>query len=155
MSGSAYIGRLSKLYFNTGTFLAPVWLECKKIADVDIEDGSATSDHDTRESGNTKTVVGNSKFGIKFEYSVMRGVVDPVLAKIKDSRRAGDILDTLALDGPVGAGGEGIRGPFLVTSMNKKEPVNDQETYSIELAEGYDYDDAGVLIDTGAWPAVV
>ena len=149
MSGSKNrIGRLSKLYFNTGTYASPTWIEVDKIGDVDIDDAASTSDSDSRESGNTKTIGGNDKFAIKFEYGKVRGIADAAYSEINTSRRTKDCIDTLALDGDVTEeGSEGLRGPFWVTTKNKKEPVNDKEVYSIEMHEGYEYDDDGDIID--------
>ena len=150
MSGN-HVGRLSKLYINTGTYDTPVWLEAKRISDVEIENSAATSETDSRESPNTKTSVGNAKFGITTTYQKLRGVADSVLPLLRGSKRTGDCLDVLALDDAVTVNGAtGIRGPFVVTSMNKSEQINEQESYDIEMAEGFEFDADGEIIDTVA-----
>ena len=152
MSGDnagGHVGRLAYLYLNTGTYDVPIWTAVKKIGDVDIDDAAATNDRDTRESGNTKTTVGNSKFGIKFGYEHKRGITDPVYTLLMKSRRTKCNLDTLALSDKVETeGAEGIRGPFVVTVSNRAEPINDAVEVSFEMYEGYEYDDTGEIVDT-------
>lgn len=153
MSGDnagGHVGRLAKLYVNiTGTYDVPVWLEVHKIGDVDIDDARATSDRDSRESGNTKTALGNFKFGIKFEYERKRAIADPVYDSLLKSYRTGCCLDMLALDDSITVvGASGLRGPFAPATKNRKEPVNDNVTESFEFYEGYDYHDDGAIIDT-------
>lgn len=146
---TSHVGRLGFLAFNlTGTHTTPVWAVGKRIGDVDIDEGSATSDRDTRESGNTKTIVGNNKFSIKFTHDKKKGQDDPILRALQQSKREKLALDVLALDEAITVtGASGIRGPFIVTVLNKKEPVNDQQTYEVELHETYDYDDDDEIID--------
>lgn len=144
----AHVGRLAKLYFNTGTYDVPIWAEVKKIGDVEVEDSSATSERDTRESPNTKTIIGNSKFALKFEYSKLRAVSDPVLRMIDKAKALKENIDCLALDDAYTVeGSRGLRGPFCVTSKNKNEPINDQVNVACELAEGLEYDDSDEIID--------
>ena len=135
------IGRISKLYVNVGTYSSISASELKKIGDVDIDLGKSTSELDTRETPNTKTVRGNRKVKLSFSYYRTPGQTDAVFDKLQESYFSDTNLDMFAMEADIATvGTKGIRGPFGVTVFNRKEPVNDKVRYEVELEEVIDYD---------------
>lgn len=145
------IGRMAKLYINTGTYETPVWLEVDMIDDVEVSLEKATNEIDIRASGNTKTVVGNRKIGLSTNYYELAGYTDTVKPELMTSWNDDSPLDMLTLDQDITVvGAEGFRGPFVVTNFGKTENVNEQQTRTLELAECIAFDD-DTLVDVVAY----
>lgn len=143
------IGRLAKLYINTGTYASITAAELVKIGDVDIDLGKATEELDMRETPNTKTVRGNKKIKISFTYFVRVGATDAILDKLRESYFDDTNLDVFAMEDDIATSGtEGIRGPFGVTTFDRKEPINGKIRYEVELEEVIEYEsDAPLFAD--------
>lgn len=149
------IGRMAKLYINTGTYDTPVWLEVDMIDDVEVSLEKATNEIDIRASGNTKTVVGNRKIGLSTNYYELAGYTDMVKPELLESWNGDSPLDMLTLDQDISViGAEGFRGPFVVTNFGKSEKVNEQQTRTLELAECIAFDDNS-LVDVIAYTVAV
>ncbi|QDV23431.1 hypothetical protein [Aureliella helgolandensis] len=136
------VGRLAKLYINVGTYDSISASEVKRVSDVDIDLGKATEEIDTRETPNTKTVRGNKKLKISFSYYAVDGSTDPVFAALNTSFWTDSNLDMFAMEAAIATvGTKGIRGPFGVTTFDRKEPVNGKIRYEVELEEVCEEDD--------------
>jgi hypothetical protein len=138
-------GSKQKLYMNpAGTYASPTWVLMAKVGDVDITMGKATSDVDTRETPNTKTVAGNKKLGITFNYFRVDSHTDAVFNALAASYFDDTVLDMAAMEIAIAtAGAKGIRGPFVVTKFDRKEAVNEATRYEVELAETDEYSSDG------------
>lgn len=135
------IGRTARLYHNTGTYASISATEFKAIGDVDIDLGKATEELDTRETPNTKTIRGNKKIKISFPYYVRVGATDANLNVLRASYFDDTNLDIFAMEGDIATSGQkGIRGPFGVTTFDRKEPVNGKIRYDVELEEVCEFD---------------
>ncbi len=146
------IGRMAKMYLNTGTAETPIWLEVDMIDDVEVSLEKATNEIDIRASGNTKTVVGNRKIGLSTNYYELAGYTDSVKPELLASWNDDSPLEVLTLDQDISVvGAEGFRGPFVVTNFAKSEKVNEQQTRTLELAETVAFDDDGNLVDVEAY----
>jgi hypothetical protein len=138
--------RLSKLYLNAGTYASPTWSRVDKVEDVDIDMGKDASELNTRETPNTKTLGGGQKkIGIKFSYFPVDGQTDAIFNKLEQSYWQDTCIDIAAMPsaGIAVAGTKGIRGPFLVTKFDRKEPAKGPVKYDCELQETDDYSSDG------------
>lgn len=147
MTNSAPIGRDQYMYINTGTYGTPTWALVKRCGDVELGLEKATSEVDTREGPSTKTVVGNRKVSLSFDYFLRKGgTADAVFAAYEDSFYNDTPVECALMNGPIATvGSKGIRGPFVVTNLTRGEPVNENVRHSIELMECYDYDSDTLL----------
>jgi hypothetical protein len=89
-----------------------------------------------RESPNGKNVTGVKDIGLSFTY-VVRGATatDAVLTALMASFNNDTVMDIAALDRPAGTGAKGIRGPFVVSQLNKNEDDEDAVAYDVTLVE--------------------
>lgn len=150
------IGRMAKMYINTGTYETPVWLEVDMIDDVEVSLEKATNEIDIRASGNTKTTVGNRKIGLSTNYYELTGYTDAVKPELVTSWNDDAPIELLTLDQDITVvGAEGFRGAFVVTNFAKSEKVNEQQTRTLEFAEAVAFDDDGNLVDVIAYVVTV
>ncbi len=138
-------GGKKKLYMNpAGTYASPTWVLMAKVGDVDITMGKATGDIDTRETPNTKTIGGNKKIGFAFNYFRVDGQTDAVFNALEASYYDDTPIDMASMEVAIAtAGAKGIRGPFMVSKFDRKEPVNEAVRYEVELVETDDYSSDG------------
>tara|TARA_A100001391_G_scaffold154773_2_gene112565 strand:- start:4417 stop:4896 length:480 start_codon:yes stop_codon:yes gene_type:complete len=142
------LGRMAKMYINTGTDEAEVLLEVDMIDDVEVSLEKATNEIDIRASGNTKTTVGNRKISLSTKYYELAGYTDAVKPELMASWNDDSPINMVVLNQDVSVvGAEGFRGPFVVTNFGKTENVNEQQTRTLELAEAIAFDDDGNLVD--------
>lgn len=152
------LGRDRKLYVNTGTIGTPTWLLCGRIENVTRPRSQAATEHDFRESNHTKTVFGNVKFGLEFEYFERPdGADDPVLNKLVACAENGETVHVAIVKGDItissGAGAaEGVQGVYGISDSPVEEPTNDRIKHSFTLAEADYYDDDGNVFDVQPYP---
>lgn len=138
------IGRVQKLYFNSAAYASPTWVEFTKVGDVDINMDKATSEINTRETPNTKTIGGNNKIGLSFPYFRVDALTDAVFTALKASYVNNTPMDLAAMESAIAtSGAKGIRGPFICTKLQRKEAVNEAVRYDVELMETDDYSSDG------------
>ena len=136
---SFHVGRLAKLYLNTGTYGSPVWTEICRVSDVTIGQSKNTATVVTRCSSNQKTVLGSKVFQITFNYLEVLGA-DTILAALRTSYHADTPaaakLDVVATNLPIAtAGATGIRGMFAVTNFERTEGADDVVSRAVTLDE--------------------
>jgi hypothetical protein len=138
------IGRVQKLYLNSAAYASPTWVEFTKVGDVDITMEKATSEINTRETPNTKTIGGNNKIGLTFDYFRVDALTDAVFTALRASYLNNTPMDLAGMESAIASSGaKGIRGPFLCTKCTRKEPVNEATRYEVELMETDDYSSDG------------
>lgn len=142
MANTAPIGRDQFFYLNLGSYSAPTWTLVKRCGDVEIGLEKASSEVDTRESGNTKTVVGNRKVSLSFDYFLRQGATsDTIFDKFETSYYEDSMIDVALMTAAIATpGSKGIRGPFVVTNFTRGEPINENVRHSIELQECFSYE---------------
>ena len=152
MTNTAPIGRDQFFYLNLGTYVSPTWTLVKRCGDVEIGLEKASSEVDTREAPNTKTVVGNRKVSLSFDYFLRQGsTVDLIFAEFEDSYYEDSMIDVALMSGPIATVGiKGIRGPFVVTNFTRGEPINENVRHSIELQECFSYE-SDVITNAGKY----
>jgi hypothetical protein len=139
------LGRDRKLYVNTATPDSPTWVLCGRVENVTRPRSQATTEHDFRESTHTKTVAGNVKMGLEFEYFERPdGQSDPVLAKLIAAAENGELIHVAIVAGEIGTD-PGIQGIYVISDSPVEEPTNDRVKHSFTLAEADAYVDGEVF----------
>jgi hypothetical protein len=139
-------GRKCTLNYNTGTYGTPVWSQLRRVSDVKLANSRGTSERMYRGAANKKTVTGYRSYSISFTYAVkdVGMASDTVLTALLDSFNNDTTMDIAMLDRPAGSNATGIRGPFVVSQMDRNEPDEDGVTYDVVLSE-IDAEQAGTL----------
>lgn len=130
------VGRNCTLNYNTGTYSTPVWTAMGRVSSPKINQARPTSRKVYREAPNSKNVTGVKDIGFSFTY-VCKGksATDAVLTALLASFNSETVMDVAALDGTATTGAKGIRGPFVVTQMNRNEDDEDAVSYDVTLSE--------------------
>jgi hypothetical protein len=137
-------GRKNYIAINTGTYTTPVWVELKRITDLEFDDGRPVSERKYRGSDFTKGVTGYRNCKFSFKYQLKRfGLTDAVYALLKAGKVAdGTVLDIQFLETkpivPVGSPligqtANGLRGPFHVAVCKEMYPDEEGVTAEVEL----------------------
>lgn len=127
MSLKGYEGRL---YYNTGTEVAPVWAPVNTVRDVslgqeanDIDDTSRTT------NGWRSRIQGLKQWGTEFE--MIYTPTDTAWQAIRNHFYNGDPAEILVMDQDISIdGAEGLRGFAEVTGFDKEEPLEDVQINS-------------------------
>lgn len=151
MAETFHVGRLSKLYYNTGTYDIPVWTEMVRLGDMTTPITKNTSQVVTRESPNQKTVVGAKAISVTGTY-YEKVQADTVLAALKASIFAnsagatGGTIEVASMNQDIATDGStGIRGFVACTDLTRNEPVGDAVTRSVTLEEVDHEEDSSVV----------
>lgn len=130
-------GRINSLNFNTlglAGFANPNWVEIDRVSDVDRTGSKASSEVNIRASDTTISVYGNKSREISFTYYKKKGV-DDVFTVLSDSFENDTVLDIAMMEDAMTATPKpiGKRGPFIVSELNKSEPIDGAETYEVKM----------------------
>lgn len=130
-------GRTCTINYNSGTFGSPTWVALGRASSPSRSQGRPTSRKTYREATTSKNVTGLLDYEISFQYVQKdAGATDTVLAALLDSLLNDTVLDIAMLDGPAATtGSTGIRGPFVVSQMDKSEDDEDAVVYDVTLVE--------------------
>lgn len=137
--GRAKIGLEGKLYYNTGSFDVPTWVEVK-CRDLDLGDSKAEGDISHRGSGIKLSRGTLKEISVEFQMRVKSG--DTVLAAFRAAYDAGTPIDCAVLDGSIEeAGNWGYRGPWEVLGFDRHEPMEEGMMLDLTLKPTEDDDD--------------
>lgn len=129
-------GRKCTLNYNTGTYASPTWTHMGRVSSPKQTLGRPTSRKVWRESANSKNVTGVKDVGMTFTYIVKSNdVADAVLTALLDSYHNDTVMDLAALDRTAGTGAKGIRGPFVVSQIDRNEDDEDAVSYDVTVVE--------------------
>ncbi len=154
-SPGAGAGLDSELYIRVGgTRAAPVWLRLARVGDVTIGGDKNSESFSSRESPTEKATFGTIKVPISFTYYRRQRFTDAVFNLLSRSHLENLELDIAAMDRPIAeSGAVGIRGTYIVSKLERGEPINGTVNYSVELLESdsVDPDDNVTPISTSAY----
>lgn len=130
-------GRKNKAYYNTGTYDTPVWAELKRISGLKRPQSRSTAEYNYRGAANKKTAVGYKSYEITFKYETKRDptLTDTVFAAIQASFDSETVMDFVVVDRAMGVGAVGVRGPFVVTQLDRDEDDESNTSYDVTLKE--------------------
>lgn len=133
MADRVRIGANARVYYNTGTFASPTWVEIETIRDLtrtsEWETTDATCRKHRRKKVNAKTLVSHS-----FEGELTCMVDDAAYLALEAAFDADDAMELLVLNGAKETNGvRGIRGAFHVTKLDEAQPLNGHITTPIQF----------------------
>lgn len=146
-------GRKNKAYYNTGTYTVPVWSELKRISGLKRPQSRATSEYHYRGAANKKTATGYKAYEITFKYETKADPAgtDAVLAALQASFDAETLMDCAFTDQAIATvGAKGVRGPFVVTQLDRDEDDENNTSYDVTLKE-VDHDESDVLVEVAPY----
>lgn len=148
-------GRDNKLYYNdtaatasggAGNYTTPVWVLIDRVGDVNRAGTKSTTEVDMRASETTIVVYGNKSREITFTYYKRVGTTDSVFDVLEDSFENNTVLDIAMMEGAIATSGtQGVRGPFIVSQMDKSEPIAGVDAFecSMQFADAEQDDSPG------------
>jgi len=134
---SQRLGMEAKLYRNTGTYAAPVWVEVANVKDVTLNLEKGEADVTTRANQGWRATVGTLKEG-SLEFEMVWDTGDPGFEALKDAYFNDTPVEMAVLDGVVTASGsQGLRASFSVTNFSRSEPLEEAITAKVTLKPTY------------------
>ncbi len=143
-TNSLSLNMKSNVSSGSGTYAAPVWREISRVSDVNRTQSRATSEVNIRAFDQTLIVLGNTSISITATYFKVAGVTnDEIFNAIEKAFDEGLTIDLLMAEvgiDPAGTGGApagsvlAYRGPFVVSQLDKSEPIGEAETYSLTFS---------------------
>ena len=135
-------GRTCTINYNSGTYASPTWVAIGRASSPSRTQGRPTSRKTYRSATTSKNVTGLLDYEISGQYvQGAAGAADTVLDDLIDSLQNDTALDICMLDGPAATvGSAGIRGPFVVSQLDKSEDDEDAVVYDFTLVEVYSAD---------------
>lgn len=138
-------GRLCSANINTGTYSTPVWAALTRISNVKRGQSRGTTQRKYRGAKNAKNVQGMRVYTFSFTYVARdAGETDANFVLLQASFDNETLMDLSFLDKAAGTGAKGVRGPFVVTKLDRNEDDEDAVSYDVEVSE-IDADQTGVL----------
>jgi len=102
----ALSGKDCYLYYNSGTYASPTWVEIKRARNITFNLGSDLNDVEFHGSNNGSQIVGYSRCNGSFEYVRKAGgqAGDSVYAFLYNAMMDAEFVDICCLDGEVTSG---------------------------------------------------
>jgi len=127
------MGFAAKLYRNSGTYVAPTWVEIAEVKDNTLSLDADEVDVTTRAgAGFKQTEPGLIDAGLEFE--INWDTEDANFTALRTAFSTREQIEMLALDGPVDtAGSQGLRFTGKVLSFNRNEPVEENLTVTVTI----------------------
>lgn len=140
---STKLGLTARLYYNSGTYAAPVWVDTSSLihGDVTLNLDKGDADVSTRISNYKKHKGTMKDVGLSFSL-LCRDAANAVYLAFLDSWANGTLMDMLVLTGPRDvAGNDGPRMFMEVFKFDRAEPLENAIAYSVEMKTALDDDD--------------
>lgn len=126
-----------KLYYNSGTYGSPTWVEIGNVGTITPTDERTKQDIQVRNQGGFQV----GAIGLRSMSFTTQGVYDPADAAqtaIRAAYNAATPMEFLILDGPsTQAGCAGIRASFLVTKFARLEDITGAMMVDMEFSLAY------------------
>lgn len=131
------VGRQCSLNYNTGTYGTPTWTVIGRVSSPSRTQGRPTSRRTYRGASTSKNVTGLMDYEISGQYVPKnKGQADTVFDALLDSFQNDTVLDIAMLDDAAAtSGATGIRGPFVVSQLDRSEDDEDAVVYDFTLVE--------------------
>jgi hypothetical protein len=140
------VGKDCKLYINTGTHAAPVWVEVKHAINVSANLGKGEADASARYSGWKLSKGALKELEISFGYRHKQGadtVFDALLAAyVNDTPIQFAVMDAAITE----IGAQGPRAFCEVMSMNLTQELESTSEYEVTVKPTY-HEESDVLIE--------
>ncbi len=114
-----------KVYFNTGTFVAPTWSEWQCVRDTTLNLTYEEVDATCRGSGGWRQSA-ISLASLEVSGNAIKEKEDASFVAIETAAKAKTVIDILVLDGPrLSADSDGYRLDAQIFSWNENQPYED------------------------------
>ena len=131
------LGLDAKLYRNTGTFAAPVWVEMKNVKDVTLNLEAGEADVTTRGNLGWKATVATLK-DASVEFETVWDTADANFAALMAAFLSNGAIEVAVMDGDITlAGSQGLRALCTVSKCSRSEPLEEAVTASVTIKPTY------------------
>ncbi len=125
------VGLSCKLYRNTGTYAAPVWVEIDIVKDVTLNMETGEAEASSRAS-TFKEFFGALK-DTNIEFDVLYDAADAQFIVLRTKFFDGTSIDIVAFDGAAATGAQGLRMTAFVAGFTRNEPLEETVTVNITM----------------------
>lgn len=141
-------GLQTKLYYNSGTYASPTWVEITRTKGEKLPRSKAEISWEDRDSKYKKTKGGHQDLGLTFSYRHVRGASDTVRTALLASLVNGTAIELLSCDGAYNETAVvGFRAHYEIMKMDKSAETSEAVTYECEAKHTEHYDNTGTLIE--------
>jgi predicted secreted protein len=127
------LGLDAKVYRNTGTYGSPTWTEWDWIKETTLSLSKSEADATTRANGGWRAIVGALKDG-SIEITGPHDTADAQYLAAYRAFYLDTVFDLAIVDGPIATvGTRGLRASFMVTALDRGDPLEDVKTTSMTL----------------------
>lgn len=115
----------AKLYYNSGSYASPTWVEVTLAKDVTLNMEKSDIDVTTRGSGGF-TEYANGLIDAGIDFSMLYNTADASFAAIRTAFFSKTNVEMLVLDGPESTtGSQGLRANMLVGGFTRNETLGE------------------------------
>ncbi len=131
------LGLDAKLYRNTGTYAAPVWVEMPNVRDVTLNLETGEADVTTRGNSGWRATVATLKNG-SVEFQMVWDTADAGFTAIQQAYFNNTTIEFAVMDGDITiSGNQGLRATMGVTNFSRKEGLEDAITVDVSIKPAY------------------
>ena len=133
MADDFVVGKDAKLYYNTGTFASPTWVEITRAIDVSVSLGKNDASISSRESEWEQMGGGLKTAEVEFDYLHAVGA-DTVFDALLSAYLNDTVTEFAAMDGAIAtSGNQGLRAYCIVFSMDYDQSLEEGQKFSFGL----------------------
>jgi len=131
------LGGQAKLYYNTGTYAAPVWAVLANVKDLTLNLEKGEADVTTRGNQGWRATLGTLKEG-SVEFEMVWDTEDDGFTAIQQAYFGDTAIEVAVMDGDITeAGSQGLRASMSVTKFTRKEPLEEALGVEVSLKPSY------------------
>ena len=131
------LGMEAKLYRNTGSFVAPTWVEMTNVKDLTLNLEAAEADVTTRGNAGWRATIAALKDG-SIEFEMVWDPADAGFTAIQDAYFNNTTVEFAVMDGDVtSTGTQGLRATMSITKLTRSEPLEQAITVSVTAKPTY------------------
>lgn len=139
-------GLQTKLYYNSGTHAAPVWVEIARTKGEKLPRGKKEIAYEGRDSDFEKTKGGHMQLGLSFTYRHVRGAADTVRDALLGSLVNGTPIEIMSIDAAITeVGAVGFRQYVEIMKMDKTAETSGIVEYEVEAKHTEYYESAALV----------
>ena len=131
------LGLQGKLYYNEGTWAAPVWVEVGNVRDLTLNLEKGEADVTTRANSGWRAILATLKEGT-IEFEMVWDTEDPAFMVFFMSWLNDTPVECANMDGDIAsAGSSGLHAVFNVTNISRSEPLEEAMGASVTVKPTY------------------
>ena len=144
----AKVGGDMKLYYNTGTYVSPVWVEVTEVGDVTIPDLTRGRAELKRRAKTFSKALPTKIQAAGIEFRLIHGVGSTPFTQIRQDFFAGTTREWAIMEAAINVSGtQGFRTPAFLENFPWDQNLEEVSGHDCRLAVAYHEDPAGTEID--------